>query len=755
MASDNCRIEIFPDYEHHISLTTDARPRVAKLRPIALSKRDEVLTEIRRMLSDGIWSHIDKSEWQHAMVIVDKPNGGVRITSDLSALNDYIIPSRFPLPHFSDLTLQLRGARFFSKLDLEKAYYHIALDDESKALTATITPLGLMCYNRLPMGLKDSAAVFQRLVSKALADCPNTIVYVDDIVVHAETKEAHDSALQHTLEALERHDFRLNKNKCIFGATSITFMGHRLSAAGIEVLPERVDPLLHTPQPTSLKELQAFLGAVNYLICFLPQLATLVEPLRQLTRKNQKFRWTSAQTNAYRKVKEAIRSRLPLAIFDPNASTFVTVGASDVGLGAELSQIQEGRRVPIQFASHTLSPAERNYAVNEKEALACLWACEHWEKFFLGQPFTLRTDHNCLLSLLRHPTSTRKSVKFDRWLDRLSRFNYTIKYIKGSQNVMADALSRLPCKTSTTTTSVDNASTSVKRIASTAVVPISVTTIRRLTAADPVLAQVITYQRGKWPPKTKLASSLRPYFHVKNELLQHDNILTRTDDRIVVPSSLQQRILHVAHQGHPGIVRMKRQLRLTYWWPGMNSDIERHVQHCLPCQDSNKAHKPTTINPTHLNTPTKPWSRIAIDIAGPFHVAPQHQRFVTTAIDCFSKFPEILLSNDVTSGKIISWLCDIFARFGNPDVVTTDNSPQFTSAEFAAFLRERDIKHERTAVYNPQQNSVVESFNKYLKHGIQMFQAAHKTFANGITELLFNYRSTSLTPEGLSPADTK
>ena len=201
------------------------------------------------------------------MVIVDKPNGGVRITSDLSALNDDIIPSRFPLPHFSDLTLQLRGARFFSKLDLEKAYYHIALDDESKALTATITPLGVMCYNRLPMGLKDSAAVFQRLVSKALADCPNIIIYVDDIFVHAETKEAHGSALQHTLEALERHDFRLNKNKCIFGAILITFMRHRLSAAGIEVLPERVDPLL--PQPASLKELQAFLGAVKQSDLFL------------------------------------------------------------------------------------------------------------------------------------------------------------------------------------------------------------------------------------------------------------------------------------------------------------------------------------------------------------------------------------------------------------------------------------------------------------------------------------------------------
>ena len=149
-----------------------------------------------------------------------------------------------------------------------------------------------MCYNRLPMGMKDSAAVFKKLVSQSIKDCPNAIAYIDDILVYADTLEAHDLALRQAINALENHHFKLNKTKCIFGATSVDFLGHRLSAAGIEILPERVASLTQTPQPSSLKELQAFLGAVNYLAQFLPRLASLVEPLRYRSRKNQDFIWT-------------------------------------------------------------------------------------------------------------------------------------------------------------------------------------------------------------------------------------------------------------------------------------------------------------------------------------------------------------------------------------------------------------------------------------------------------------------------------
>jgi transposase InsO family protein len=679
------------------------------------------------------------------MVVVDKKDGGVRITSDLSSLNEFIVPVRHPLPLISDIFLQLRDAKFFSKIDIEKAYYSIALDEESKKLTATITPLGLMCYNRLPMGMKDSAAVFQKLVSKALSGCNNTAAYMDDILIYGTTKGEHDEALEKTLTALKQYRLKLNEKKCIYGVPKIEFLGYQLSDAGIEILPHRIEPLTLTPQPKTLKQLQAFLGAINYLAIFLPQLATIAEPLRQLTRKNEDFIWTHVQTSAFNNVKEAIATRLPLAIFDPNAETFVTVDASNVGLGAELAQIQHGKRVPIQFASHTLTSAEANYATNEKEALACLWACEHWEKFLLGRHFTLLTDHSCLLSLLKRHSSTRKSSKFDRWLDRLSRFDYTIKHIKGTLNLVADALSRLPLN--------EENKTSVSECIASTSVSLSTDTIAEYTALDKNLQKVIDYHQTQWPHRKNVTKELLPFFQIKAELFLQDNILKRADDRIVVPAELQKHVLQAAHQGHPGIVRMKRQLRLTYWWPGMDCAIEKHIFFCLPCQDSNKAHKQTHIPLIHLSKPTKAWSKIAIDIAGPFETAPQHQRFVTTAIDCYSNFPEVLLSNDITSAKLIAWLRTIFARFGNCDTVYTDNGPQFTSAEFTDFLKERDIKHECSAVYNPTQNSVVESFNRYIKYGAQTFQAAHKPFQEGITELLFNYRSTGLTPNGQSPSE--
>ena len=391
-----------------------------------------------------------------------------------------------------------------------------------------------------------------------------------------------------------------------------------------------------------------------------------------------------------------MRSRLPLAIFDPNASTFVTVDASDVGLGAELSQIQEGRRVSIQFALHTLSPAERNYAVNEKEALACPWACEHWEKFLPGQPFflfaliTIAYFHSFDILPL-HASQSSLTGGLIACRGSITRSNT----LRAHRMWWPTHCHVCPVQTSTTTTSVDNASTSVKRIASTAIVPISDTTIRRLTAADPVLAQVITCQRGKWPPKTKLASSLRPYFDTRNELSQHDNILTRTDDCIVVPSSLQQRILHVAHQGHPGIVRMKRQLQLTYWGGQAWTVTLNDMYSCTP-QHSNK----TVVSNSN-----------------------RHCGSTTSTVCHYSHrlFQQIPWNTNIQRRHIR--YDNIMAMWY---ICTFWQSRHCDNGQWPAIHLIRTLNTSA-----PQciiRSKVVESFNKYLKHSIQTFSGSAQNF---------------------------
>ena len=740
----------FPSFQHTIKLSDDAQPHVTKPRTIPFARLEAVSAECQRMIDDGTWSPIDKSEWVHALVAVPKENGAMRITTDLTALNKYVVPERHQLPNIQELFLQLRGMKYYTKLDLRKGYYHIRLAEESRPLTATMTPIGLMAYNRLTMGLRDSASVFQKAVSLTLADCENCIAFIDDILVHGETKEQHDRALAKVLRRLHERDFRLNLPKCLLRRPEVPFLGHLINEQGVKPDPKNIEPIINTPVPRTLKQVQSYLGAVNYYAAYVPDLATKAEPLRRLTRKNNRFKFDGTCLTAFNEIKEAIANGLQLAIFDFNADTIVTVDSSDYGLGAHMTQIQNGKEVTIAFASRTLSAAERNYATNEREGLSAIWACEHWEKFLLGRPFKLRTDHASLTSLLTKHTSKRKSAKFARWLEGLSAFEYTVSHIRGEDNVISDFLSRLPLDNQTMAIDDDDEELTINALTKEA--GISIDIIQDETERDETLNTIYKHvYNSDWPHKNAIKQAVMPYYKLRDELSTQNRIIMR-DNRFVVPSSMQARIMTIAHEGHPGIVRMKRQLRQHYWWPGMDKQIEHFVKKCVPCNDSEKSHKPTKQAHQHTPVPDKPWTKVAIDITGPFANAPQHQRFIVVLIDYTTAFPEALLTGDITSHRIIKWLKTIFGRFGNPSVLVSDNGPSFKSDEFSQFLKSRDILHHPVPVYNPERNGKVEAFNRYLKYGIQTFEAAHTKFDEGIEELLFSYRATPLTPTGDSPA---
>ena len=370
-------IGTYPDYKHQIDVDVKAKPVTTRTRPIPLSRRDAVEKEIRWMEEKGIWERTSKSEWIHPMVAVPKPNGSIRITTDLSRLNPYILPQYHPIPNPKDLFLELSNARFFSKLDLSKGYFQIQLHPASRNFTTTATPLGLYRYKRLPMGLKDSAQVFQKCVSQTLAGCKGCIVYIDDILIFGKTKTEHDGNLREVLHHLNAKDFRLNTDKCQFGTTTVKFLGHIISDGKVSPDSKNIQPILDAKEPTTKQQVQAFLGMINYYADFLQDISSIAEPLRALIRKGTTFDWTPQCKLSFETLKKMAAEKLSLYIFDANAETIVTTDASDVGIGAVLSQIQNRREVPIAFASHCLSPTERKYASNEREALACVWAVEN------------------------------------------------------------------------------------------------------------------------------------------------------------------------------------------------------------------------------------------------------------------------------------------------------------------------------------------------------------------------------------------
>ncbi len=729
----------YPDYQHHITLSPEAKPAAQRMRPIPLAKRSAVDSEIETMVEQGIWEPAPKSNWAHHMVLVKKPDDSVRITTDLSPLNKFVTPDRFPLPTIQDLFLELRGATVFSTIDIKKAFYNIELAEESRPLTATLTPRGLFQYCRLPMGLSESPSVCQRLISQALAGCKGCLVYMDDVIIFGKDRAEHDANLREVFQRLQAKNLRLQKKKCVFGVAEVKFLGLFISADGLRPDPESLRPIADTPEPHSTKEVQRFLGCVNYYAQFLPKLAETAEPLRKLTRKNTKFSWNDDCRTSFQALKTSLLEKMRLFIFDPNAETMLTTDASDVGVGAVLSQVQSGQEVPISFASHTLSETERRYAANEREALGVVWACERFEKYLLGRPFLLRTDHSSLRSLLTRSSSARQSAKFHRWFDRLSAFNFRVEHRRGEENQVADHLSRLQLA-SNSSEPIDD--TPPKHIYQVRMGGINYATLQQATRADKLIQKICGYLKDGWPAKKLIDRDVKPYYDVKHLLSEVDDLLLRDGERIVVPASLQRQLLQSAHAGHPGIVRLKMTIRRAYWWPNQSQEVEQLVRTCSGCQASSKSAPRGEVPKTRMDRPAKPWDRVGIDITGPFVTAPEQHKYIVVLLDHHSNFPEVLLTADITTSKIATWLADQFARYGNPGVLISDNGPQFASEAFTAFLRDRSITHWRTAVYNPAENGQVEVFNRYLKHGLQAAHAVGQRFVDGVRDLLASYRAT-------------
>ena len=364
------RIGTGKGFVHQVRTKPDANPVQQKLRRLPFAVRDKVSQELKRLEAADIIEQIDSSEWVSPMVVAYKRSGDVRLCVDLREVNKAILIDKYPLPHIQELIAELRGSTVFSTLDL----------------TAFITHDGLFRFKRVCFGLASAPSAFQKLMSSSLAGLPGVQCYLDDVVIYGRTLEEHDKHLTAVLQRLQDIGLTLNLQKCQFRVTAIRFLGHMISAEGLHPDSSRVDDIRETAAPTDFATLRSFLGLASYYARFIHDYGTVTEPLRALTRKNTAYEWTPAAQKAFDHVKHEIAHATALHLFDPELPTIVETDASAYGLGAVLLQVKDGQEFPVAFASRTLCAAERNYSVGEKEALACVWACEKWFTC-MGTPF--------------------------------------------------------------------------------------------------------------------------------------------------------------------------------------------------------------------------------------------------------------------------------------------------------------------------------------------------------------------------------
>ena len=389
-------------FQAELRVEPQDRPKFFKAHSVPYALRLPIEEELDRLEREGIINKVTHSEWATPVVAVPKPDGRVRLCGDFKVtVNPSLSVDQYPLPKVDDLLATLAGGKQFMKLDLTQAYLQLALHQDSKEYCTINTHRGLYRFNRLPFGIASAPALFQKTMDTILQGAPGAMCYIDDILVTGATNEAHLQNLEEVLRRRKSYGIRMKKEKCHFMCNSVTYLGHLIDSEGIHATPDKIKAIVEAPIPTNVQQLRSFLGLLNYYRKFLPNLASIIQPLNDLLRKNKRWEWTDECLKAVNTAKQLLTTSKLLTHYNPELPVRLAADTSHYGLGAVISHVlPNGEERPIAFTSRSLSPSERNYSQIDKEALALIYGVQKFHNYLFGRKFTLVTDHKPLTTIL-------------------------------------------------------------------------------------------------------------------------------------------------------------------------------------------------------------------------------------------------------------------------------------------------------------------------------------------------------------------
>lgn len=722
-----------------ITLKENTTPyHVNTARRVPLPLKPKVDAELKRMEDAGVIEKVtEPTDWCAPIVATLKKSGDVRICVDLRQLNKAVKRERYVLPTLDDIAGKMAGATVFSALDITSGYHHVPLSPASRKMTTFITPNGRYCFKRLPFGITSASEIFQRKISDLLDDIPGVETSQDDILIFGCDTPEHDKRLKEVEERAKKAGIQFNRDKCQIRKSCIAFLGEKFDKTGMRPDPEKVRAICDLAPPTDVSELRRLMGMVNYLGRYLENLSTVCKPMTDLLKDDISWQWGPPQAAAFAKVKELLATAPTLAYYDASKPTVVSADASSYGLGGVLWQ-QDGDTVrPVAYASRTLTDTERRYAQIEKELLAAVWACEKFHRYIYGLDTHLRTDHKPLVPLINGTDLDKAPLRCQRLLMRLMRYNVAAEHVPGKDLVVADALSRSPCSQEDSYTEEE---VQLHVDALKAEWPASdakLSELRSQTCCDPVLQQAIRFTLDGWPSRiNEVNPVVREFHNVRAHLSVADGLLLY-DNRIVIPAVSQEDVLKRIHEGHQGITKCRERAATGVWWPGLTKAITGIVNRCDFCQKHRTAQRKEPLVMTPL--PDGPWQHIAMDICD--HNGDKY----LVVVDFYSRYIEIAnLRHDTTTDKVITALGNMFARWGDPIQVTSDNGPQFASDKFRQYAAKRGFTHTTSSPHYHQGNGeaerAVQTVRKFLHQ-------------EDPVEALAIYRATPIHSTGHSPAE--
>ena len=680
------------------------------------SVRGKLKAELDRLEQKGVVAKVmEPTDWVSSLVVERKKNGSLRLCIDPKPLNKALKRAHYPLPIIDDVLAELPKARVFSILDAKNGFWHLELDHESSMATTMATPFGRYRWKRLPFGVSPAPELFQRKLDENIAHLDGVKAVADDILVYGEgdtdeeAERSHDQRLIALLKRAQEVGLKFNKEKFRHRLREVPYVGHELTSHGLKVASEKVKAIHEMPAPKDVKGVRQFIGLANYMARFIPNLSGVLEPLRQLTCKENAWAWEKEHEEAVEKVKLALASAPVLKYFDQNKQAVVQADASDYGLGAVL--MQEGHAVA--YASRSLTPTERRYAQIEKELLAVVFGLEKFHQYVYGKTVVVESDHRPLEIILKRPLRDTPK-RLQRMLLRLQRYDISLRYTPGKHVPVADALSRLMDQTEDNAVEVQEESDVLVAHVSEgscmtddlAISDGTLSELRLETQQDEEMAALHELIQSGWPEKRNVPTNLIPFFHHREELTLEDGLIFK-GDRCVVPKKMRRGMLKKLHSSHMGVESCLRRARETVYWPGITAQLRDYIGKCDVCCSDHSAQPREPLLSTPI--PDRPWEVIGTDL---FSIG--SDKFLVT-VDYLSGFWEVDQLTTTTSLAVIRCLKRHIGRYGIPKCLRSDNGPQYASDEFKRFCEEWGIQHITSSPRYPASNGKAESAVKAAK----------------------------------------
>ncbi|KAI3724961.1 hypothetical protein L1987_64729 [Smallanthus sonchifolius] len=755
------------------------KPVVQPQRRLNPNMSDVVKKEVLKLLDAGLIYPISDSTWVSPTQVVPKKGGmtvvknerneliptrtvtGWRVCIDYRRLNDATRKDHFPLPFIDQMLERLAGQQFYCFLDGFSGYFQIPIAPEDQEKTTFTCPYGTFAYRRMPFGLCNAPATFQRCMVAIFQDMIETSmeVFMDDFSVFG---SSFDQCLQNLEKMMRRcieTKLMLNWEKCHFMVTEGIVLGHKVSRAGIEVDRAKIDTISSLPPPTSVKSVRSFLGHAGFYRRFIKDFSKITRPMTHLLEKDVPFEFDADCLTAFEFLKEQLVCAPILISPDWSLPFELMCDASDYAVGAVLGQRREKHFHPIYYASKTLNDAQENYTTTEKELLAVVFAFDKFRSYLVLSKTIVYTDHAALRYLFAKKDAKPRLI---RWILLLSEFDIEIKDKKGAENVAADHLSRLedPGREEIREEAIgDTFPHESLMMVSSRPVENPVFYMSAEAQGLPWFSDIANYLADGVVVKGMTSQQRRKFFADANHYIWDAPHLFRVGaDRVLrrcVSKEEGVEILKHCHEGLTGghngpSYTAKKVFDSGFYWPTVFKDAHELVKRCDPCQRTGNISSRKEM-PQHPIQVAEVFDIWGIDFMGPFPIS-RGNRYILVAIDYVSKWVEAqaLPTNDAR--VVVGFLKKLFSRFGTPRALISDRGTHFCNAQMEKALSRYGVTHRFSTAYHPQTSGQVENANRGIKRILEKTVGKNrKDWADKLDDALWAFRTAFKTPIGTTP----